>query len=144
MARIYVDSSDNDFPDARFQNRVGTGRRTPDCGTGLKRNVERRASRDIRTEAAQALNLRMLTACSSVASSCHYPVVNDQNRADRRIGASLTMRFSGFSKRFAHESFVALSIRRHGARCIILAGPWGNSFPASVLCKAVTSPGVRN
>src|SRR4029453_10063282 len=86
----------------------------PNCGTGFECNVERCASRHVGAEVAQTLDLSVVVASSSMMSSCHYPIINDQYRADSGIGARLALGFFGFFLRLAHEPLIPLCHRRHG------------------------------
>jgi hypothetical protein len=61
---------------------------------------------------AKAFNLSVIAAGPSMVSSRHDPVADDENRANRRIRASLAKRLLCLLECSAHELFVSFSIHR--------------------------------
>jgi hypothetical protein len=112
MPRVYVNRADNNISDASSEYRVCAPAGAPFCGARFESNIQRRASRHACTETAQAFNFSVITACSSMMSFCHDSVADDENCANRGIGASLTERLLCLVEGRAHELFVSCSIHR--------------------------------
>src|SRR5437867_10534004 len=65
-----------------------------------------------RAEIAETLNLSVIATCSSMMSFRYNLIINDKNRSDCGVRASLTERLLCFLECDAHELFVSSSIHR--------------------------------
>jgi hypothetical protein len=65
-----------------------------------------------RAKIAETLNLSVIATCSSMMSFRHNLIINDKNRSDYGVRASLTERLLCFLECHAHELFVSSSIHR--------------------------------
>jgi hypothetical protein len=65
-----------------------------------------------RAKIAETLNLSVIATCSSMISFRHNLIINDKNRSDCGVRASLTERLLCFLECHAHELFVSSSIHR--------------------------------
>ena len=80
----------------------------------------------------KAFNLSVIAAGSSMVSSRHDSIADDENRSNRRIRASLAERFLCLVERGAHELFVSFSIHRFETSIVVLARR-GNAAPRASL-----------
>src|SRR6516164_7949839 len=65
-----------------------------------------------RAQIAETLNLSVIVTSSSMISFRHNLIINDKNRPDCGVRASLTERLLCFLECYAHELFVSSSIHR--------------------------------
>jgi len=130
VARIYVNRADNHVSDSSLNYRICAASSASFCGAWLKSNIKRSARRHSPGEIAEAFNLSVIAAGPSMVSSRHNPVVDDENRANRGIRASLTKRLLCLLERSAHELFVSSSIHCFETFIIVLARRGnGSAYP---------------
>jgi hypothetical protein len=96
VTRIYIHRSGDNIFYAGLNNCIRAWGCAPECGAGFQSDVECGASGHFSAECAQAFNLSMFVARSSMMAFCNDPIVNHQNCADSWIRAGLPYRFLRF------------------------------------------------
>jgi hypothetical protein len=121
VTRIYVNRADNHVSDARLKYRIRARGGASFCGARFQSNVKRRPSGHGRGKITEAFNLSVIAARSSMMSSCHDLVVDNEDRAHGWIRAGLTKRLLCLVERRTHELFVSSSIHRFETSIVALA-----------------------
>jgi hypothetical protein len=112
VTRIYVNRADNHVSDSRLKYRICARSSASFCGARFQGNVKSRPSGHGRGEIAEAFNLSVIAAGSSMVPSCHDSVADDEDCAHRGIRAGPAKRLLCFVERRAHELFASFSIHR--------------------------------
>jgi hypothetical protein len=113
VTRIYIHGADNNVHHTGPNDRIRAGCCATNRGTGFQSNVERGASGHVGGKVAEALDLSMFMACSSMVAPCHNPIVNRKDRTDNRIGTRLSLCFFRFFQRRTHKPLISLCPHRH-------------------------------
>jgi hypothetical protein len=82
---------------------------------------------------AEAFNLSVIAPGSSMVSSRHDSVADNENRANRGVRASLTKRLLCLFERSAHELFVSFSIHRFETSIVVLTRRGNAGSPGASL-----------
>jgi hypothetical protein len=127
VTRICVHRADNNVLYTGPDDRGRAGGRATNRGTGFQSNVERGASGHVGGKVAEALDLSMFMACSSMVAPCHNPIVNRKDRTDGRIGTRLSLCFFRFVQRGTHKPLVSLCPHRHD-KSIVAHARSGNTI----------------
>jgi hypothetical protein len=126
VTRIYINRADNHVSDSSLEYGICARTSASPCGTRLQSDIKRGASRHPCAKIAEAFNLGMIAARSSMMALRHDSIVDDEDRANRGIRAGLTKRFLCFVECRAHELFVSFSIHRFD-RCIVVLAKRSNA-----------------
>jgi hypothetical protein len=106
VPRIHVERADDHVLNAGLDDCGGTRRRSAFGGARLKRHIQRGIFRNCARCVSDALDLCVWEPGSPVITTRDDFVSHDKDRADRRVGASLSDAFARFCQRRAHETFI--------------------------------------
>jgi hypothetical protein len=132
VTRIYVNRANHYVSDSRLKYRICARSSASFCGARLQRNVKRGSGGQWRTKIAKAFNLSVIAAGPAMMSSRHDSIVDDQNRTNGGIRASLPERFLCLAKRRAHELLISCSIHSFRKSIVVPAGR-SNAAPLASL-----------
>jgi hypothetical protein len=89
VTRIYVSRTDNNVSNTSFEYCICAWSSASLCGARFECDVERRTLGHGRCKTAEAFNLSVIAAGSSMMAFRHDPIADNENRADRGIRAGL-------------------------------------------------------
>jgi hypothetical protein len=112
MPWIHVNRADNHVSDSSLEYRICARSGASFCGARFQGNVKRCTDGHGCAEIAEAFNLSVIVARSSMMSLCHDSVADDENCAHRGIRAGPAKRSFCFFQRGAHELFVSFGLHR--------------------------------